>query len=170
MKNYAKIILYAYPFLRTVGKDYEEHIRNRAVTSYDSRFTAEGLAEYLAGEILEMRRLEWLKEKVEEVLGKLSSVEKTLVAIRYFGKEKGVKRLVKTDFQPLGKKRWTERTYFRRQQRLGERLQALLILSGITEQVYEEKFAGVELFAKIGKAIEAGKDKNISVKERRWLA
>ncbi|MBP3422500.1 MAG: hypothetical protein J6K86_01910, partial [Clostridia bacterium] len=54
LKNYVKIILYAYPLLKTVEKDYEEHIGNKALLSYDGRWTAEQTAEYIAGEILEM--------------------------------------------------------------------------------------------------------------------
>ena len=52
MENYTKVVLYAYPLLRTVGEDYAEHIRNKALLSYDSAMTTERLAEYLAEEIL----------------------------------------------------------------------------------------------------------------------
>ena len=88
MENYTKVVLYAYPLLRTVGEDYAEHIRNKALLSYDSAMTTERLAEYLAEEILCKERLEWLKRTVEDVLSRLSDVERTLVAIRYFGKTK----------------------------------------------------------------------------------
>lgn len=88
LENYTKVVLYAYPLLRTVGEDYAEHIRNKALLSYDSAMTTERLAEYLAEEILCKERLEWLKRTVEDVLSRLSDVERTLVAIRYFGKTK----------------------------------------------------------------------------------
>ncbi len=153
MKNYAKVILYAYPLFQTVGKDYEEHIRNKALLSYDSPYSAEALAEYLAGEILQMRRLEWLKAKVEEALGKLDAVERTLVAVRYFGRRKKGLPKKGTD-NPLAGKAWTERTYFRRQRRLGEKLGGLLAQVGLTEAVYEREFASLEPFAKIAKYVE----------------
>ena len=52
MENYLKTVLYAYPLLATVGEDYAEHIRNKAVLSYHSSRSTENLAEYLAQEIL----------------------------------------------------------------------------------------------------------------------
>ncbi len=158
MKSYAKGILYAYPFLQTAGKDYEEHIKNKGLLSYDSRWTAEGLAEYLAGEIIEMHNLEWLKAKLDEIFARLSEEEKWLLSLRYFGKKPNV-----------GKKRWTERTYFRRQKRLLEKLTAMLALAGITEEVYERDFASVEIFRKINRCVESGKEEKISAKERRFF-
>ncbi len=160
MKNYAKVLLYAYPLLRTVGRDYEEHIKNKAVLSYDSRKSASELAEYLAGEILQMRNLEWLKARVEEILQKLSEEERSLVAMRYFGK-RGKNR--------EGTGAWTERTYFRRQQRLGEKLVGMLSLSGVTEEVFLREFATIEPFKTIGRKVEEGRDEKISARERRWL-
>ncbi len=169
MKNYAKTILYAYPFLETVGEDYEEHIRNKAVLSYDSRWQAERLTEYLAEEILRMRRLEWLKGKVEEALSRLTDGERELVALRYFGGGRKRKWLRPREGNPLRKRIWTERTYFRRQQRLGEKICGLFVLVGISEEVFEQDFAALEPFARIGRYIAEGKDKKIAANERRWL-
>lgn len=170
MKNYVKSILFAYPLLKTVGKDYEEHIKNRALLSYDSNKTAEELAEYLAEEILQMHRLEWLKARVELVLEKLSGVERTMVEIRYFGKSKGVKKLVGTGIgEGLQRASFPERTYFRKQRRLGEKLGSLFVLAGMTENIYERDFADIELFKEIDKGVAAGWDKKIAANERRWL-
>ncbi len=171
MKNYVKAILYAYPLLATVEQDYEVHIRNRALLSYDNGKSAVAVATYLAGEILEMRRLEWLKARVGEVLQGLTDVERTLVAIRYFGKKKRLKSLLKKprEGNPLRSPVWTERTYFRRQQRLGEKLCGLFALSGITEEVFLREFLKISLFNKIYRGVEEGKDRKISAGERRWL-
>ena len=51
LENYAKTILFAYPLLKTVEKDYEEHIRNKALLSFNGRTTALALAEYLAQDL-----------------------------------------------------------------------------------------------------------------------
>ena len=149
MKNYAKIILYAYPLLETVEKDYEEHIGNKAILSYDGRWTAEQMAEYLAGEILEMRRLEWLKNTVRERLERLSEEERTLIAIRYFGKRKDLKKLL--DKKGKG---WTERSYFRRQAKLLGKLKEAFALAGITEDVYVREFSDMDIFKRVEKAVE----------------
>ena len=165
MENYVKVVLYAYPLLKTVGKDYEEHIRNKAVLSYDSNLTAERLAEYLAAEILEMNRLEWLKSRVNGALEKLDGAERELLAIRYFGKTKGIRDFLKTE----NAKGCSPRQYFRRQQRLGQKLGELLQKQGVTKDVYEKDFAGIDLFRKIHKFVEDGKDRKISAKERSFL-
>lgn len=149
MKNYVKIILHAYPFLKTVDKDYEEHIKNRALLSYDGSWTAEQTAEYLAGEILNMRRLEWLKKTLEEVLQKLTDVERTLTEIRYFGKGRMLKGFLQKQKNPFTKRAWTERSYFRYQERLGDKIASLLVLEGITEEVYERELASIDVLQKI---------------------
>lgn len=152
MKNYVKIILHAYPFLKTIEKDYEEHIRNRALLSYEGKWTAQQTAEYLAEEILNMRRLEWLKERIEKMLGKLTDVERALTEIRYFGKGRRLKSFLEKQKNPLNKRSWTERSYFRYQERLGEKISSLLVLSGVTEEVYERELAPIDVIQKIAKA------------------
>ena len=161
MKNYAKLILYAYPLLKTVEKDYEEHIGNKALLSYDGRWTAEQTAEYLAGEILEMRRLEWLKATVKKTMEGLSDVEKTLLAIRYFGKSKGMKALLQQGKNPSKQGGWTERSYFRKQAKLGEKMTEAFALAGLTEEVFLQEFAEMDIFRKVAKALERKKERRL---------
>ncbi len=170
MKNYVKILLYGYPLLATVEKDYEEHVRNKALLSYGGNRTAEQLAEYLASEILEMRRLEWLKGKIQEVIEGLDEKERFLLSIRYFGKTRRIKALLQRKGEEGGIASWKARTYFRRQQRLGEALCSRFLAVGITEEVYLRDYADMPLFAKIRKCVEEGRDKKISANERRWIA
>ena len=152
-----------------MGKDYEEHIRNKALLSYDSSTTAERLAEYLAGEILVKDRLEWLKARVDLVLKKLGDTERTLVAIRYFGVTKHIRDFLKTDGRDSAERVWSERKYFRRQMRLGEKLGAMLVSAGVTKEVYLRDFADVDMFAKIQRFVDEEKDGKISADERRRI-
>ncbi len=152
MQAYAKILLYTYPLLERVGEDYEEHVRNKAVLSYRSNRTAEELAEYLAGEILEMRCLEWLKGRLDEAFAGLSEEEKLLLRARYFGKDKSGERL-------WGKEKGSalalcERTYFRRLARAEERLARRLKVVGLTEKEYEERLAAVSIVKRVAKKVE----------------
>ncbi len=169
MKNYVKAVLYAYPLLATVEEDYETHLKNKALLSYEK--SAEEVATCLASEILEMRRLEWLKAKVGEALGRLTDVERTLVSIRYFGKTKRIKALFEKprEENALRRRIWTERTYFRKQQRLGEKLGGLLRLVGVSEEVFLKELLPIALLGKIYRGIEEGRDRKISCNERRWL-
>ena len=160
LENYAKAVLYAYPLLKTVRQDYGVHIRNKAVLSYKHSTDAESLAEYLAGEILDMRRLEWLKGRIEFILDRLSEEERTLLSIRYFGKGKKMKGLLEEN------KKWSERNYFRRQNRLSAKVEAMLRFCGVTEELFFNEFARIDIFKKIYSFVEEGRDKKISESER----
>lgn len=171
MEEFVKTILYAYPLLKTVGKDYEEHIRNKALLSYRSGGSAENLAEYLAEEILCKRRLEWLKEKIDCVLDKLDQVEKTLVKIRYFGLERKIKRPM--DHAAGGEKNrygeWSESKYFRRQNKLLSKMKGLFVAAGVNEEIFLKEFSILEPFREIYRFVSDGRDRKISLRERRWL-
>lgn len=145
MENYIKAVLYAYPLLKNVGEDYAEHIKNKAVLSYKSNKTAEALAEYLAGEILYKNRLVWLREVVKNTVDRLSENERTLLAIRYFGKKRKASEGIQFG---------NDRKYFRIQQRLGEKVAGMLRVAGITKDLFEKEFAEIEIFKKICKHME----------------
>ena len=150
MENYIKTVLYAYPLLETVGEDYAEHIRNKALLSYDSRLDAESLAVYLAEEILRKNCLEWLKSVVEQTLQKMSPLERALIETRYFGKKK------REDIFPNGEQ-WSERKYFRCQQKAGEKFGGMLAVAGVTKEVFDKELVGLDLIKKIHRHVEAGR-------------
>ncbi len=164
MKEYAKMMMYAYPLLATVEKDYEDHIRNRAVLSYFADGSAYEQAEYVAEQIIEMRKLEELKGRVGEALTRLSALERVLVDIRYFGKTKDI--LAALALAESGTRTWTERTYFRRQTRLGEKLEGLLRAVGLTEEVFRREYENTPTFQHIRKCLEGGGEERIFKRER----
>ena len=151
LENYIKTVLYAYPLLKTVEEDYAEHIRNKAVLSYRSNLTTESLAEYLAEEILRKNCLVWLKDKIESVLHKLSENEREMIAVRYFGKQKKIELM----------QEWGERKYFRFMQRLSERIGGMLQVAGITQELFQEQFADIDIISKIHRFVEAGKERKL---------
>lgn len=151
-----KAVLYAYPLLKTVEEDYAAHIKNKALLSYNSRLTTQELAEYLAGEILHKSRLVWLKEVIEQTLARLSETERALLKIRYFGKNR------KRCLQGLGESfpkgghplEWSERKYFRMQQKVGEKTVAMLKLAGVTRALFDNELAEIDIFRKISGYID----------------
>lgn len=171
MENYVKEILFGYPLLKSVGEDYEIHIRNKAVLSHQSTMSAEEMAEYLASEIIAMRSLERLKKTVDFVLDKLSDDERKLIEIRYFGRRKKMRGFLKRRVLKGEKEQvsWSETTYFRRQRALGEKVGAMLHFAGITKEKYLAEYAHTEIFKKIHAFVEAGKDKVIAADERRLM-
>lgn len=171
MKGYVKAILYVYPFLKTVEKDYEEHIFNKAILSYRGNVNADRLAEYIAGQIVEKRNLVWLKGCVDNVLKQLTDDEKMLVQMRYFGKRRKIKRGVSC---PANKESGQvsslcERKYFRLQSRLIKKLTELFAGEGITEETFACTFEKMPLFHQAYVCMRRAKDKPLSKTEKEWL-
>ena len=171
VKNYVKAVLYGYPLLKTVREDYQAHIENKAALSVRTDKSAFELAVELAKEVCEKQDLEWLKGCVEKALDMLTDVEKTLIAARYFGKRRKIKKplpsaseLPKTEIAA-----WSERKYFRFQNRLSEKVGVILKRLGLTEEVFEKKFAKTDIFEKIYRFVCEGKDQKIAQREQRWL-
>ena len=102
MKNYVKAVLYGYPLLETVSEDYQAHIENKAALSVRTDKSAFVLAVELADEVCQKKNFEWLKGCVETALDMLSDVERTLIATRYFGRRRKMKRALPLD-KPLPK-------------------------------------------------------------------
>ncbi|MBQ8296108.1 MAG: hypothetical protein IJX87_06750 [Clostridia bacterium] len=151
MENYVKVVLCAYPLLRTVGQDYAEHIRNKALLSYVSAQSTERLAEYLAEEILRKQKLEQLKELLDRVLMKLSEVERTLIEIRYFGKKR-VKELLRSKGVKSEERAaliGSERSYFRQLRRVVAKVGGMLAKEGLTKEVYMAEYADIDIIRKI---------------------
>ncbi len=172
MKNYVKVVLYAYPMLKTIGREYQIHISNRAVLSYKSMAPAQELAEYIAGEIICKQRLEWLKNVLDGIWERLDDTEKTLLAVRYFGGVKKRKALAeKKNVAPCAADIavWTESKYFRRQQRLAKKVEAMLLAASVTEELFESVYAPLDIFAPVIRFVEKGKEQGIVKRERRWL-
>lgn len=140
LKGFTKAVLYVYPTIEEMKKAYAEHIQNKAELSYKHFGPAEGLVEYVARQVCKRDKLVWLKQTVAEVLDELSDVERALVERRYFYNKKGTERA-------LGEiDAWSESTYFRRQKKLETRIESRLICKGLTEQVFDEWFAPMEIF------------------------
>ena len=153
MENYLKTVLYAYPLLKTVGEDYAEHIRNKAVLSYNSPRTTENLAEYLAQEILRKNNLLWLKGTIEGVLKRLNDTERALIEMRYFGKKK-------FPLHKEGEAPWSERKYFRRQEKVGEKIGGMLNAAGVTKDFFDTRLRDVELIRKVHNFVAKRRDVN----------
>ena len=166
-KEHVKVFLYSYPRLDRLVKEYEGHIYEKAVRSYGGRINAEAVAEYIANQILYMRALEFLKLSLDEVLKKLSDTEKKLVAARYFGWKKS--RIKETLFE--GKDRIkSERSYFRRQEKLLKKIAVLMQTAGLDRRAFEETYACIEELQCVFRFVASGRDKKIFEKEKSWFS
>ena len=155
MENYVREILYGYPLLKTVGEDYEIHIRNKALLSHGVHVDGLRLAEYLAGEILTMDKLEGLKSVVKGALDKLSDEERILIEGRYFGNRKKLRDFLKRRTLE-GQAPWSHRKFTRRQNAAERKVSVLLFCAGITQEKYLRDFASMDIFVKVRERMEHG--------------
>ena len=160
LERYVKILLYTYPLLKTVEKDYEECISNKALLSYGNGKSAEETAMEIAYEIVCQRKFSWLKETLKGVIERLSEVERALVEVRYFGKKRT--RLLEVCKEKSTGRLWSERKYFRCQDRLSQKLEAM-IKRAVSEEIFERDFASTDLIEAVGKFVQKKEDQYSSV-------
>ena len=175
--NYVKATLYAYPQMERIGKSYGEHIANRAILSHDGRVATEKLMVYLVGEIEEKRRIERLKGILEKILSGLSTEEKLLLDIRYFGKMEQSKRIFASINAGLAEGEyakipfWSERTYFRRQTALLKKLALRLKTQGIDKEEFLKEYAGLDGLGHIYRYLELRcEEASVLKREKEFLA
>ena len=169
MENCVKTILYTYPKLKTLEEDYGQHIENKAVLSHRYHGDPCELVEYIAGEILKKRKLEWLKKELDCLFDKLSEEEYLLLSIRYFGKisrakNEGKKLDGAKEF--LEKYHWSERSYYRKQGRVLKKMGAEINRIGITKEVFEKEYLQFEFFKMVYRFLKAKKKKMDTPRER----
>lgn len=155
MKKYVKVVLYSYPMLKTIGEEYQIHISNKALLSYRSQKSAEELVEYLAKEIICKNRLEYLKKILDGIMDKLDETEKALLDFRYFSTCKNRKKALNEKSGEMEKiSAWSESTYFRRQTKLANKIEALLEGAGFSEEIFERDFAFIDVFQCVEKFLQ----------------
>lgn len=138
LKDYQKVILYVYPKIDKIVKDYDGIIKAQASAcfSYES---AEKCAERIAEYILLKNSFLVLKDGISDILERFTYEELYLLEYKYFRRKKKLEGEFK-DFEFL----CNERTYFRKQARLLEKVNAQLIKEGFDETWFKENFSNCE--------------------------
>ena len=140
MKDYQKVLLYAYPKLERMAEDIGQIVLAKARASVMGRETALACAEklirynFLRGQIL------FLKDELDGMLSCFSREERFLLEYKYFRRKKELAAFSDVRLS------CSERTYFRRQQRLARAVNAELVRRGLTEEWFFEAFSGVSFF------------------------
>ena len=175
--NYVKATLYAYPQMERIGKSYGEHIANRAILSHNGRVATEKLMVYLAEEIEEKRKIERLKVVLDKILSTLSTEEKLLLDIRYFGKMEQAKRIFASIKAGLAQGEYakipifSERTYFRRQSALLKKIASRLKAQGVDKEEFLKEYAGLDGIGHIYRYLELrSEETSVLKKETEFLA
>jgi len=172
LEDYVKVLLYAYPILETIDKEYAVHISNRALLSYRSAKSTEQTVEYIAKEIICKQRLGWLRKLLDKTVEKLNDEERALAVIRYFcpcknRKKNALQKGNATIFEEIAT--WSDGKYFRRQKKLAEKICALLQNAGFSKELYERDFAFIDVIQSIARFVERGGDNDWTEKERKNL-
>ena len=176
MENCVKAILYCYPSLGGVEEGYYQHIKNKAVLSSDGRLSAQRAAEDIALEILRKGKVRELKNLATMVISKLTTEEKLLLDVRYFGKMDRVKRIFAAKYAGIADeemnciKIWSERTYFRKQKRLLIKLVERFEELGLTKERFANEFAELDGVSAVYTYVELGKDVCIEKREQAFLS
>ena len=155
LKKYVKTLLYSYPRMAQMEKNYEEHILNKACLSFDNRKSGEFLVEEVAKEVLKKQLLKEVAEMMGKVVSFLTEKEKYLLELRYFRRKKALAVYEEKFGQAVF---GSVRGYFREQVRLLEKTARLMVRCGLTEEKMQEYMQIDELQAVLS-YIEKGRDK-----------
>ena len=140
MKDYQKVLLYAYPKLGRVAEDIGQIVEAKARASVMGRESALACAEKLIGYNFLRGQLLFLKDALDGLLANLTREERFLLEYKYFRRKKELAAYADLRLS------CSERTYFRRQQRLARTVNAELVRRGLTEEWFFEAFSGVSFF------------------------
>ena len=157
---YEKLILYAYPQLIPLAASSERAAENKALLSFRSFERADVAAERVAEELRVAAELRILREEVKALLPKFTLEEQFLLEYKYFRRRDELKKFGEVTFA------FSERSYFRRQRALIEKVSRLFKKVGITEENFRRRFSSYEPFRRILKALEEGRERAIPQKRK----
>ena len=149
-----KAILYVYPMMEKLAEATRVGARNKALLSYRSHRDAMQDLKAVAEEMLLGARLDLLKNSVDSLLLKMSREELFLLEYRYFRRKKTLAQL-------WGTINCSERGYFRKQERLLQKISAYFAARGMTEAKFYDAFQNGYCLMKVLRAIERGDEKKI---------
>ena len=158
--DWAKAILYVYPMMKELAAAARVAAKNKAVLSYRSKRDAMQDLEAVAEEMLLAERLEELKRLVDVLLMRLSHEELVLLEYRYFRR----RRVLAEIGQVVN---CSQRSYFRRQERLLKKVVAFLIKRGIDEAYFLAAFKHSICLTKVHRAIARGAEQRVCARRER---
>ena len=164
--EYAKVILYAYPYLPALAEAVGVGAENKAYLSFRGRESTLALAETIAEELAVKSRLLRLKKAADEAVAACSEEELFLLEYKYFRR----RRLLAERFAGMADS-CSERHYFRRQAALLKKIVSALALRGWTEQAYFAAFGAFSPFCRVLAALGEGQETAIVAhRNRRGIA
>lgn len=160
MKNdYVKVLLYAYPSLPRIAEAVGTGAENKAFLSFRAYGSAFGIAERVVEEILVKNNLERVYCALREAVSRCTDQEKFLLEYKYFRR--------KRELKDCDESALSERTYYRRQQRLLKKIAEQLAAQDWTEENCKELFDSFAPFRKLYAALCAGRERQLTLARKR---
>ena len=161
--DFVKAILYVYPTMGALEEAIKTSAENKAFLSYRTKKCAFDSCYEVAEEFLLAERIADLKKTLEGILIRLSDEERFLLEYRYFRR----KKILKNCNAELA---CSERSYFRKQARLLEKILSLFVLCGVTEEYFFDAFENSLCIMKVYRAVREGGELRVCARrEKRTL-
>ncbi len=160
--TYVKVLLYAYPKLDALAEAVAGGAEVKALLSFRMPADACRLAEKIAEEVVSAKRLSCLKSELEELWEGFSEEELFLLEYKYFRRKGELSGRFAGRTLPF-----SERSYFRMQNALLQKVAARLIARGWTERRFFAEFGGFAPFVRVYRALKEGRERAVVFKRRR---
>ncbi len=128
---YAKVILFAYPYIDDAVAAIDRQIEKRCRLSFYSDKPCLVYADKIAELISDKRYLELLKKAVGKILARLSEEERILIGYKYFKN------------RPIDGFDYKSRQYFRKQIRVLNKFTEMLSYLKLTEEAFTKYYSKI---------------------------
>ena len=159
--EYVRALLYAYPKMKMLADAVREGARVRAVLSF--RFPRDTLSrmEGIAADMEYAERLLVWKGELDHILSGCDEVELFLLEYKYFRR-----RRVLDSMNKDGALSCSERSYFRHQNAVLEKVAGALIRRGCTKEAFYSDFEGFSPVMRIVSALEKGWERKVVARRK----
>lgn len=137
MRDYQKVMLYVFPKIDGIIRGINGEIEAQACACFKHESASES-AERIVEKILTKDALLILKDAISDILERLTFEERFMLEYKYFRRKKKLEGEFKNFAFDC-----TERTYFRKQSRLLEKMSSELLKEGLSEEWFYENFSNV---------------------------
>ena len=160
-REYAKVFLYAYPWLGALSEAMAQSAENKALLSYRALCSAEEAASHVVREYAMQAAVTELAAQMERVVASMDDEEKYLLEYKYFRRADRLAGGRRVTFP------YSVRTYFRKQAALAAKVARLLEDFGWTDRRFAAVFGQFSPFMKILRALREGKERMVWEKRKR---
>ena len=164
LKDYQEVILFLYPRLERAAEDIAQIVEAGALASVSGKESAERCAGRLLGYLQTRECFLAVRDAVDGMRAQLSEEERFLLEYKYF-RRKGV---LQGEFRSMDLD-CSLRTYYRKQDRLARRMNALFLRAGLTETWFAETLGGLPFFASALRCLRARRGALVDKRARREL-